>query len=246
MKKVQYISATSPTVDFIMQGADYSIATPRTDGITWTTTGVAFGDEDAKRDIVIVLFVKGQTSGSFPTLTGITIGGVTASIDIDQLNLSHSNYYRVVIAKARVPLGTSGTVVWTMSSLLNDQSAGALAVYRCTRLRSGLINADKATDINPISVTLNAPTKGVLIAGAICERAGVPASLFQWSGGAKEADGPGLGGFYAGTAILGGFDASARHELLSGGAASLDTEVMISNPGGPPPGHTALAAAIYR
>lgn len=91
-------------------------------GLNASVAGVNFGTAATDRLIVCVISCRRDATTS---ITGITIGGVAATVSPNVGNTTTNLFY----AWARVPSGTSGTVAWTY-----DQSGpiGRLHVYSIT------------------------------------------------------------------------------------------------------------------
>lgn len=84
-------------------------STPSGSGTTHTFTEQSFGDEAAGRVILVAACAQ-------ELVTGVTVGGVTATSDI--LHTGGSSL-RTSIWRATVPTGTSGTVVVTLGGSTN-------------------------------------------------------------------------------------------------------------------------------
>ncbi len=117
---------------------------------TYTFAGQSLGAADADRYIIVT--AASRQTGSGANITGITIGGVAATVS-QQLDDAGGggNSTLVAIAIAAVPTGTSGSVVVTYN---NTQNRAHIAVYRATSLVSatptdtaGAIGEDVAIDI---------------------------------------------------------------------------------------------------
>lgn len=122
---------------------------------------VSFGDADAARSIIVVI----QTIDGSPfEITGVTIGGVSATI----VATSGSSQSPACIAIAAVPTGTSGTVSVT-HDLGGDAYRISCAVFRTVDLASAT-PTDTAVDLTTASgvldLDLNLPTDGFWVAGA--------------------------------------------------------------------------------
>lgn len=129
--------STSPAI------ATYE-ATGTTSGVeggSYSWTGLSFGTASSNRYMVACIFMEGAF-----TVTGVTIGGVTASSVASKAN-GNSN---VSMWIAAVPTGTSGTVAVTSTA------PGGSAIYLCT-LYSLTGNAS-ATAAGTISSSASPPT----------------------------------------------------------------------------------------
>lgn len=152
------------------------------DGITHTKTGVLFGTAQARRRMVACIALSGTDSLSFPSLSTFTIGGVTADIAVNNLYRNGTNFVWDIIACALVPTGTSGTVEYTFSSLLNVAATKEIGcIYRTTNLRSNIpFDTGTATAASgTVSDTVSVPAASVVIA-SYAERSFFGA--ITWSG----------------------------------------------------------------
>lgn len=136
------------SIDYIEEKSDTTAQS------TYTFTGVDFGDADSERYIIVGISTrKAGTGGS---ISSVTIGGVSATITQQVTNTAGSNNSTVGIAIAKVPSGSSGSVVITLSEQFLRCGIG---VWRATNLEN--INADD-TDT---SVSTN-PSGSLNISGA--------------------------------------------------------------------------------
>lgn len=147
-----------------------------TDGTSFTFSSQNFGTADANRKIIAAVFLR---SPSLYDLTGITIGGASATID-KYTRYDSAGVWYVAIASASVPTGTSGDVVVNMS---NSTSSCAIALYRAVGTLA-VSDTDSVTGTT-LSVTLTVPTNGVVI--GISGKTAV--STASWSGLTEDWEG---------------------------------------------------------
>ena len=88
-----------------------------TSGTVLTKAGVALGDADASRHVVVAVYWRGSNAQAEPT---VTVAGVTATpLGVGQLNNIGWRWY-----KAAVPTGTTGDVTVTMSAAVTRLGFG--------------------------------------------------------------------------------------------------------------------------
>ena len=96
----------------------------------YTYSGLEFGPENATRRIWVAIIGYLPESGStIRSVTGVTIGGVTATLAGDR-NIATSNQ-KMVLAfyYADIPTGTSGSVVVTFSTTMSRAAVSVFAGY---------------------------------------------------------------------------------------------------------------------
>ncbi len=157
-----------------------------------TFSGMALGAADPSRTIVVVI-THNVTDNSL--VTGVTIGGVTATIDwTSSTNKQH------VIARASVPTGTTGDVVVTY----NNADAGPGRTCALYSVASALTVASAAGSSSPssgaISVTL--PDSGAWCVAGVGTFNTSSGSL-TWTNVAEEYDSVEGASFYP-SAVSGG------------------------------------------
>lgn len=116
---------------------------------TYTVTGASFGEEAFDRRIIVALGGANSTR----TLTSVTIGGVTATINLQYTSSGDNN--RVAVATALVPTGTSGNIVVTWSG---SQTNLGIGWWRVTGLKSNNAFATVSNDVATGSPTLTLNT----------------------------------------------------------------------------------------
>ena len=129
------------------------------DATAYTFSAQAIGT--AATDRVVVVGIAARQSGSTETISSVTIGGVTATINSQTTDTTAGMGTIAGIASAVVPTGTTGDVVVTFSSAI---IRCAISVY-CLTGASGTTATDTGFDNNsdPGTDTLNITAGGVAI-----------------------------------------------------------------------------------
>jgi hypothetical protein len=163
---------------------------------THTYTGLNFGPAAADRCIVVgIAWVTAS-----PTLTSCTIGGVAARI-IKQLGVAGSTNVSVALCIARVPAGTTGTVVANFSS---SAVYGSITVYQLTGCSSGIESSSASSGVAAPTATLAILPGGAMIGVAFTTHAGAITS--SWAGLVQD-----VGTFYSSVV----YRASAHANLVT-------------------------------
>lgn len=115
-------------------------AVDTTDAASYSFTSQPIGTASASRRVVVAL---GWASGSAVTLSSVTIGGVSATIDADTGNATGNR--RVYFASAVVPTGTTATVAVTLSGTV-------------VRIGMGLWTLTGGSPTGQTAVVINAPS----------------------------------------------------------------------------------------
>lgn len=155
-----YIANPPPTITFLQSTNDTANLT------TYTFTSQNLGTANANRYIAVC-----TTQRSSPTLSSVTIGGVSATIVAQANNTGNV----AGIAIALVPTGATGDIVVTWgSSGLNC----AISVYQIDNLLSAT-PFHSITDITASpSINLNIPASGIALGFATVQNS----SPMSWSG----------------------------------------------------------------
>ena len=156
----------SLTADFV--GATTSGA----DGTSYTFTDVAIGAAASDRTVVVAF---GARSAASPNVTGVTIAGVTATIDHQAVTSGSL----VCFAHAEVPAGTTGTVVVSLSS---SAVRAGLGVWRVTGDAVTLSDTDSAAGTSG-SVTVTIPSGGV---GLVSATGSLSGSVFTFTNSTED------------------------------------------------------------
>lgn len=123
-------------------GSFLQSAVSTSDLTTYTFSSQNFGDAASDRYIVVAITSRSVSGG---TISSVTIGGVSASIDVQVTN-SSSNYTVSGIAKALVPTGTSGDIVITFGA---EQLRAGIGVYRLLGISSTPTDTGTSTADDP-------------------------------------------------------------------------------------------------
>jgi hypothetical protein len=157
--------ATPASLAFLQAAAD------GTNQTTYNFASQNFGDEDATREIVVTVHWYGLTGAS--ALNSASIGGVSATIHVQNNDDLGGAFVGSAIISASVPTGTSGTISVTFSAQCLGAAIGA---YRVINLSSTTPHHTASDDDDVINMSLNIPENGVLVACAMFETAGVVAT----------------------------------------------------------------------
>jgi len=137
----------------------------------------SFGTEGADRRLVAIIL--GRDSASAYTCTGVTIGGVAATVHADCGGVSQQT--SMVIASAIVPTGASGSVVVNWSEALASNQSCTLLELHGTDLGSAASDSDALTDSvsdSALAGAIDCPARGIVIGGACATGAGLSLSNF--------------------------------------------------------------------
>lgn len=150
--------AASPLSYSYIDNGDLRNLTP---AVTKTFSGVSLGAAASDRTIVIV---GGGADADARTLLSVTVGGVTASVDVAVTIAAGTDKFAFV-AHAAVPTGTTGDVVVTWSGLV---AMTYITVYRVV----GVVyvtdtDAYAANNVTPYSVSLTTASGGVAFATVV-------------------------------------------------------------------------------
>lgn len=143
--------------------------TDTTNQTTYTYSSCSIGTAASDRRV----HVGGWSSNNTRTVSSVTIGGVSATINIQSGGVGNGTSF---IATANVPTGTTADVVVTWSGA---QIRSAIGVWSSTGLTSdAAIDTDSST-ADPATVTLTTVSGGFVI--AVKHNQGDVAT-FTWSG----------------------------------------------------------------
>ena len=149
--------------------ATISYQTSKVSGSTTTSysfASTAFGAAQADR--LIVVTVSGLIAPSSGTghITGVTVGGITATEVIQDVTFGGGNSVHCGIYVASVPTGTTGTVVVTTkaSGSISRAGIGVFAVYGANATAT---DSDSDTGTSTKTCVVNVPAGGVVI-GVTC------------------------------------------------------------------------------
>lgn len=153
---------------------------------TYTFSNRSIGSANSERHVVVAVMADAGGQDGNRTLSSATIGGSSATIDIQRTALDNegslSEAAVVAIIRRKVTSGSSATISLTFS---NTMSRCAIVVYRVLNA-SGL--SDTGSDANigdsgGVSTTVNTPSNGAAIACAtMIALSGNTVSGTSWSG----------------------------------------------------------------
>lgn len=155
-------------------------------GTTSEFVDYAIGDAAADRRVFLAVhWVEGSTHR---TISSATIGGVSATIHIQEGHSGGVTGFGVAIISAIVPTGTTATVVVNFSGNKTDTTIGGIRV-------TGLSNSSPhatAVDENEgtassLAVSINVPEDGLLI-GAYSSSTNATLRAVTWGGVTEEYD----------------------------------------------------------
>ncbi len=152
-------------------------ATDNTDASTYTFSARAIGAAHASR-VVIVAGVFATTSGT-AAVSSVTIGGYTATQLVAADNQNSGVSRLVSIWAARVPVGTTATVVFNLSG---TAVRAGLGVWRAINIQDVAANAVAASDTSngsPSSASITVPSGSVAVGATFANDVG---TLATWSG----------------------------------------------------------------
>lgn len=131
------------------------------DRSTYTFSSIDLGVPSSGR--LIIVAIGANCGGTSQTITGVTIGGISATIDIQRVNSGNSQNGNATIASAIVPTGTSGDIVVTLTGAIMDC---AISAYRAARLNStSVYDTAPDSDIDSqYNMTVDVPSNGIVVA----------------------------------------------------------------------------------
>jgi len=182
-----------------------------TDQTTYTFTSHAIGTAAANRTVVVC--ISGNGAGFSRSVSGVTIGGVSATELIDYQNPTSTDQLSAMYSLA-VASGTTATIVVTFSDSMVACGIGVFAAY-------GISSSTHATDTDPSepgSLSLNVPANGIAIAcsrsdnGAACTVTGVTEAYDENVESNRYQYGGALAFASAQTPLAIGFDASGSNQ----------------------------------
>ncbi len=155
-------------------------STDTTNATIYTFTGVAIGA--AASDRYVAVAINGESGGASRSVSGVTIGGVTAA---SWINNDAAERY-VSIWYANVPTGTTATIVVTASGA--GWTACEIGVYRITGLTTTTANATLIDTSTPGTGGIAVDAGGAII--AISKSSNSPTTC-TWTNLTEDYDGLG-------------------------------------------------------
>lgn len=148
-----------------------------TDLTTYTFAAQNFGAAAADRYLVVV--IQSRKGGASTTITGVTIGGITATEVVQRTNnVTNTDVAGIFIAA--VPTGTSGDVVITFGA---GMARCGISLFRGTGMNPTPYDTDSSVASDP-TCTLNIPADGAAVAGGIT----AASSSAAWTGLTERSD----------------------------------------------------------
>lgn len=149
-----------------------------TSGTSFTFTSQSIGT--ASSDRVVLVVACAVTSSPGTTISGVTIGGTSATSLVSTTGGSTGNYLPAAIYALLVSSGATANIVVSTS---NSSSRAGIGVYTLTGSRgsSTTYNTSSSTSASggSLSASINIPGNGAVLSGA-CGRAG-SAIGFSWT-----------------------------------------------------------------
>ena len=152
-------------------------ATSSADATSYTFSSVALGAAADNRAIYV--FMTGQEStGAAPTITPVTVGGVSAT-KISDVNNSVEPQYPGSLWRADVPSGTTGDISVTLNKTMSQFGVIVWAVTGDHQLFD--LQVDSSTSTASFSLS-NVPDNSIILAG----RGGTGSRTHTWSSDVNE------------------------------------------------------------
>lgn len=146
-----YGGATPATATYLQNAVDTSSQT------TYTFTSQNFGTAASNRFLIVAFASRHNSGSSGVTVTGVTIGGLTATQIVAGSNSQGNN---CEIWGVVVPTGTSGTVAITFSSAKNGIG---MALYSCVVNSTTPVQTATSTTTPSPTGNVNVPANGFAI-----------------------------------------------------------------------------------
>lgn len=166
--------------------ADITLADSATDtanSSSYTFSGLSLGSTAADRHIVVCFECRGL--GTTETVTGVTVGGESATVIVTARD-DDTNYHLACVAIVELPTGTSADVVVTLSS---GALRAACQVYRLTGIDASEHDTGTGTSgTTSASADLDVPDGGVVVGCAVCGHASSGNADVTWSGLTEDVD----------------------------------------------------------
>lgn len=141
-----------------------SVANDTANSSTYTFADMPVGDAAAGRVIVVAIAMRALSAIS---VTGVTIGGIAASVDAQRTGADGIAYTMTLLARATVPTGTTATVVATFTTSGLRAICGAWTMNRAATVSGTAVG-------NAGTLTLSPDTGPVVIAAAAQGSLNVP------------------------------------------------------------------------
>lgn len=146
---------------------------------SWTFTGQNVGTAAADRKIIVIAMGR-KAGASVESLTGVTVGGVTATQVVKTTRSGAAGggaANAIGIYEAALPSGTTGDVVVTFSG---NVGRCIVSLFRATGIDASHASAaDNAAAEDP-SASINVPVGGIAIGGCLAGGSGSTSEV--WAG----------------------------------------------------------------
>lgn len=154
---------------------------------TYTWTGLALGAEAPDRTIIVV--VTAQTNGGGEALSALTVGGVSATLDVTASGVYSD--IRTYFCHVALPSGVTGDVTLTLSASWKN---AAVHLYRVTG-PAVAYHSHQRTTTSGASLTCSTVAGGLIIGAAV----GMDDPSYTWTGLTEDHE------------VLAGFRRSVAH-----------------------------------
>jgi hypothetical protein len=167
-----------------------------------TYTGKSFGAAAASRQIIVAIGWRSSSgvASPGPACSGVTIGGVTASLVVASAQGTASSDFGAEIWAASVPTGTTGNIVVNYTTAPGNGVSGqgrlVISVYSLILSTGSPVTASGGVASAPGPVgggTLTIPAGGVCL-GVVCAASGASAIAVTPSGMSVDISQPSVGG----------------------------------------------------
>lgn len=148
---------------------------------SYTFSSQSLGAEDADRYIIVCVASR-ATSGTV-SISGVTVGGISASVAVSRTNDDSNNNICAQYIVA-VPTGTTGDVVVTFAA---GQLRCWIALYRAVDIDSPTPHDTDSSIVEDPVGSIDVPAGGFAIGAAISASGGSVPS-FSWSGITEDVD----------------------------------------------------------
>src|SRR3990167_7975156 len=146
---------------------------------TYTFSGRSISTASTDRKIVVS--VVSQDALNNPTISSLTIGGISASQVVSLSGTPSSNDYLAALWQATVPTGTTADIVVTFTNPSSNCGIGIWAVYGAA---AGAADTGSSA-ADPAAVSLDIPADGI----AIGAHQGSASPSFTWTNLTENFDG---------------------------------------------------------
>lgn len=157
------IGAGSPAISI---HSNDGVLTACTGSNPYTASSKAIGTADSTRAVVARITWLG--GGTAQTVSGVTIGGITATI-VNQVNPLRSGFHSgTALAWAMVPTGTTASVVVTFSGTVNSCDVNTIAFIgpASPSVQDSGTASEQTSNITIQSTTVDKVAGGITIMGA--------------------------------------------------------------------------------